>query len=158
MDNDNSDEPKVIDAEVVNIGEEAAPATGADTLLNLTSLIQNYLGNIARMKKELSEQRQMLEDSFNNDPKFKELADKAKEANKVKLALKKQILNQPQLAELNEKIKESKAELKEAQEILSSYLQDFAKQTGETQFEDANGEINQIVYIAKLVKISSLEK
>lgn len=125
---------------------------GADTIISLTNLIQSYIGTIERNEQELREHRQMLTDAFSNDLTYRELDDKAKKASKDKNTHKAQILKQPALLELSTKVKEMTESLKEAKETLSSYLQDYARLTGAKEFEDANGELREIVYVAKLVK------
>jgi len=142
-------------------GEVVAPAAdkpGADVLLSITQLIQNYIVSSERDQKELSAHRQMLEDAFNNDATYKEHADKAREAAKIKAATKAQIMKQPQLQQLVAKVKELSLSLKESKESLSEYLQEYARITGQRQIEGVDGEINEIVYLAKLIKTHSSRK
>lgn len=127
----------------------------AESLLTLVGLIQNSLASIERQKKELAEHKQMLEDGFANDPVYVEHADKAKEAAKLKNQTKQQILKQPQLQQLSAKIKEMSQDLKELKTSLSDYLQEYARISGAREIEDINGEINEIVYTAKLIKALS---
>jgi hypothetical protein len=148
------DQTKIIDAtEVTPASEEAADQ--ASTLVTITNLIQTYRTQIEQNKKELKERRQMVEDALNNDATYHDQAEKVKEANKVKLATKKQILAQPALREQTEKAKELTEELKAAKEALSDYLQQYRQLTGSNQFEDAAGEVLDIVYSARLVPPSS---
>lgn len=123
--------------------------------ITITNLIQNYLAQIESSQKELKEQKQMLADALANDPTYKEHEAKAKEAAKVKAATKAQILKQPALAQVNAKTKELTATLKESRESLSNYLQEYQKATGLSSFEAANGEVQQIVFVAKLVRVGN---
>ena len=138
----------IIDGEVVGTSK-----TVAEDVMTVSSLIQNYLGQIEKQESELKENRQMLEDAFNNDPTYREHNDKVKEATKVRNATKAQIMKQPAVMELANKVKEMRTALKEAKEALSSYLQEYARMTGEQSFEGPDGEVRQIVYTARLVKV-----
>lgn len=124
----------------------------ANSLLTVTQLIQNYLAQIDRDKKELTSHREMLEDAFMNDATYKEQADKVKEAAKIRNATKKQIMNRPELKELSEKVREVRDSIKEAQMQLSEYLQEFTRISGSRTLEGPNGEIQEIIYVAKLIK------
>lgn len=124
-------------------------------LITVTNLIQSYIGNLDRASEELKAHKQMLLDSFANDPTYREHDEKVKEAVKVRTATKQQILKQPTLRELAAKIKEMAESVKGIKEALSGYLQDYAKMTGSREFEDAEGELREIVYTAKLVKTAS---
>jgi hypothetical protein len=57
-----------------------------------------------------------------------------------------------------DKVTVLKNELKEAQEALSSYLADFQRLTGVSEIEGEDGELRQIVYVAKLVRKTNLER
>lgn len=127
-------------------------------ITTITNLIQNYLSQIASSQKELKEQKQMLADALNNDPTYKDHESKAKEAARVKTATKAQILKQPALAQVNEKIKEITSSLKEARESLSNYLQEYQKTTGLSSFESESGEVQQIVFVAKLIRVGNPRK
>lgn len=147
------DDKKIIDGEVVtsNASQNTTGST-ADDLITVTNLIQSYIGNLDRAQEEMKAHKQMLTDAFSNDPTYKEHEDKVKEAMKVKNATKQQIMNQPTLRELAEKVKDMSQSVKDMREALSNYLQDYARMTGSREFEDAEGELREIVYTAKLVK------
>lgn len=149
----------IIDAQIVDpqVGTSVDPnntVPSGDTLINLTGLIQNYIASIDRQKHTLTEHRQMLSDSFMNDETYKAEAEKVKAATKIRNQVKQQILKQPQLMALSAKIKDLNEELKASKEALSSYLQDYQKLTGANEIEDANGNLNEIVYTARLIKPS----
>lgn len=141
------DDKQVVEGEVVE--------GGASDLITITNLIQSYIGNLDRAQQEMKAHKQMLQDSFANDPTYREHDEKVKEATKVRTQTKQQILKQPTLRELAEKVKEMSQGVKDMREALSSYLQEYAKITGSREFEDADGELREIVYSAKLVKTAS---
>lgn len=135
-----------------DLQNSSTTAGSADTLLTVTNLISNYLTQLDRDQKELTAQRQMLEDAFANDSTYKEHNDAAKAAAKIRNATKAQILKQPGLMELNQKVRDLREDMKATKEALSEYLQEYARLTGSRTIEGPNGELQEIVYQAKLVK------
>ncbi len=144
----------IIPGEEVEVLDQAEISSQAETLVSITNLIQSYITSIGRHKMEIQENRQMLDDALLNDASYKEKEDKAKEAAKVRNAYKSQILKQPALMALSEKIKDLRTEMKDAQQQLSDYLQEYQKLTGANEIEDANGNVNEIRYSARLVRPS----
>jgi seryl-tRNA synthetase len=97
----------------------------------------------------------VFEDSFANDANYKELNDKAKEANRLKNAAKQQILRSPAIQELSNKVKAMKEELADLQDSLSDYLREYQRTTGSNVFVGDNGEELEIVHVTKLVRRNS---
>lgn len=127
----------------------------SETLVTLVSLIQTYLGNIDRLRRELSESRGILTDTFATDLKYMEAEEKAKAIVKEKKTIKTGLLAGQQAMSMSQKVKDLAAELKEAQATLSGYLSDYQKTTGATTIEDTDGNILQIVTVSKLVRGAS---
>lgn len=148
MDNDDR---KIIDVEITST--EASDTDAASTLITITNLIQNYISQINDTQAKLKEHRQMIDDALNNDETYKKHSDEAKAATKIKLGTKKQIMNQPNMRELAEKVKDLSADLKAAKESLSQYLTQYRELSGSNQFEDGKGEVLDIVYTARLVRV-----
>lgn len=142
------------DTDDIQVLEPTEISSQAETLVTITGLVQNYISSIDRLKKEITENQQMLQDSFLNDVTYKEKDDKAKEAIKARNAFKQQILKQPTLMALAEKIKDLRSSMKDSKQQLSDYLQEYQKLTGANEIEDAQGNLNEIRYIARLVKPS----
>jgi hypothetical protein len=128
--------------------------TSAD-FLNLEGLIKNYLSQVESLKKEVRQQKQILEDAFENDAVYREHNEKVKEANRLRLETRQQILNQPGLREIREKLEEMRDQLKEQEATLSDYLLQYQKITGINEIEGDDGEIRIIVNVARLVKSST---
>lgn len=153
-----SDESEVVEGEVVADSESEEELSAqekrdqAKLILNLENLIRNNNVQVAKLSAELAEARDMLKDAFENDVTYKEHADAAKEANKVKSATKAQILRQPQVAGLAAKVKSLTSEVKELKEGMSDYLKEFNRLSGINEIEGEDGELMEIVYVAKLVK------
>ncbi len=141
---DTADEPK--------IKEE----TGGEILINMEGMIKNHISAIDKLQEELKKHKEMLDDIFENNPTYKEHSEKSKETAKTLGTTKAQILKQPQAAELSEKVKTMKSELKENQDSLSDYLQEYARLSGVNEIEGEDGEVREIVYSARLVKKGSL--
>ncbi len=153
------DDKKIVEGEVVEtvqeVSEPVQDSGAANDLITITNLIQSYIGNLDRAQEEMKAHKQMLTDAFANDPTYREHEEKVKEVVKIRNSTKQQILKQPTLKELAEKVKEMSQSVKDMREALSSYLQEYAKITGSREFEDAEGELREIVYSARLVKTAN---
>jgi cell division FtsZ-interacting protein ZapD len=128
------------------------------TQLSVESLIKTLISRIARVKEDLKPVKEMLSDLLNNNEKYQLAANEAKEASKKKSTVKKEILSTPEGKMASGKVDELKSELKEAQEALSTYLAEYQKLTGSSEIEGEDGELRKIVYVAKLVKKTNLER
>lgn len=129
----------------------ASPATEVDVLMSLEEMIKNNIESIDKLRNELKAQREMFEDSFANNPTYRENAERVKEVTKVKSQTKAQIMNQPSVLQLANKIKGARSEIKERQGALSDYLKEYQRMTGATEIEGRDGKIREIVNDAKLV-------
>ncbi|EKD90998.1 MAG: hypothetical protein ACD_30C00052G0016 [uncultured bacterium] len=150
-----ADQDLVIEGETV----EESPGTdnsSSQILLNMEGLIKNHITTIDKLSEELKKHKEMLDDIFSNDKTYQEHLEKAKEASKIKQVTRQQILRQPQAGELDKKVKEMKAQIKENQQSLSDYLQEYARMSGVSEIEGDDGEVREIVYSAKLRKKSSI--
>lgn len=147
------DEPAIISDDLSNgDGTASVPTGGTDEIMNLENMIKTTNAQIEKMSDELSEARQILKDSFENDTTYREHADAAKDANKIKNATKAQILKRPEVAQIATNVKVLTSELSELKEALSDYLREFNRMSGITEIEGQDGELLEIVYVAKLVK------
>ncbi len=126
--------------------------------LNLESLIKSYLSRIESLKKEIRQQKQIIEDAFENDVVYREQQEKVKEANQLRLSTRQQLLGQPSLKGVREKLEEMREQLKEQEATLSDYLLQYQKMTGMSEIEGDDGEIRIIVNVAKLIKGSTKPK
>ena len=142
-----------LDTEVTDI----VPDT-VRTQLSVESLIKTLISRIARVKEDLKPVKEMLSDLLNNNEKYQLADNEAKEASKKKSTVKKEILSTPEGKMASSKVDELKSDLKEAQEALSTYLAEYQKLTGSSEIEGEDGELRKIVYVAKLVKKTNLER
>lgn len=150
---DDNTQSNELDAEVTDI----VPDT-VRTQLSVESLIKTLISRIARVKEDLKPVKEMLSDLLNNNEKYQLADNEAKEASKKKSTIKKEILSTPEGKMASSKVDELKSDLKEAQEALSTYLAEYQKLTGSSEIEGEDGELRKIVYVAKLVKKTNLER
>lgn len=134
----------------VNEGAQATPG-----MLDLEELIKNHIDAIDKLKEELKVAREMFEDSFVNNPTYREHVEKVKDASKLKNSVRQQIAKQPSVATLEQKVKDLRFDMNEQSKTLSDLLQDYKEQTGATSIETRNGKVLEIVSVAKLVNRSS---
>jgi len=137
------------------IDPEIPQDNGAQVLLDLETLIKTHIANIDKGKAELKKQREMLASVLENDETYRLHNDEAKKSAKTKAQTKYQIMQQPQNKALSEKVKTIAAEIKEQDGALSDYLREYQRMSGSNEIETDDGQIREIVYVAKLVKKSS---
>ncbi len=135
------------DTNPVNTGNE-----NVDVLLNLETLIKSHITGIETRKDQLKKHKHMLDDILSNDPTYSIHSEKAKEASKLKSSTKAQIMQRPDTADLAGKIKEFSIEIKEMNAALSDYLREYGRISGTNEITGEDGEVREIVYVAKLVK------
>lgn len=123
-------------------------------VIELENTIKSHLASIDKLEGEYSTHKDMLEDVFNNDSTYKEHAKAAKEAARIKNNTKQELMKQVQVAALAEKVKDMKREISELQNALSDYLREYQRISGLSEIEGEDGEIRQIVYVAKLIRKS----
>lgn len=123
-------------------------------VIELENTIKSHLASIDKLEGEYATHKDMLEDVFNNDSTYKEHAKAAKEAARIKNNTKQELMKQVQVAALAEKVKDMKREISELQNALSDYLREYQRISGLSEIEGEDGEIRQIVYVAKLIRKS----
>lgn len=129
-----------------------ATPNAVSSLMNLESLINGFIVDMEKLQEKMKTQRDMFNDAFNNDAEFNQIMTKVKEINRVKSGAKQRLLKQPNILEVATKMREYKDELKDIQDGLSSYLQQYKELSGSNQITRDNGEVVEIVSITKLVK------
>lgn len=151
-------ETEVVDAEVVTSTSDSESSSlseksdQATVLMSLDELIKSHIASLDRLQEEKKKLADMVSDGLNNDANFKELSDKAKEATKAKSQTRQQIMNRPGVIEFVNKLKNIQSEIKEKSMSLSDYLLEYQKMAGVNQVEGYDGEVREIIQIAKLVK------
>ena len=144
------------DADVVTENSSSGQQdNAAEVLKNLESMIKSHMTGITKRKSELKKVREMISDALTGDETYRDHEQKAKEAAKLKNATKSQILRLPANAQLVEKMHEYASEIKEMDEALSEYLREYQRMSGSNEIENDDGEVLEIVYVAKLIKKAS---
>jgi predicted RNase H-like nuclease (RuvC/YqgF family) len=146
---------QIIEGEEIDGDEATSEVPAVDALLSLEELIKNHIDNIDKLKDEIKQSREMFEDSFKNNPTYRENEDKVEEAAKARNSVRTEISRQPSVANIAQKLKDLRFDLNEQTKTLSDLLQDYHQQTGATQIETRDGQIMEIVSTSKLVRRSS---
>ncbi len=156
------EEQEVVDGEIVEEPQVSPDVTTSDqsqVLLSLEEMIKSYIASLDRLSEEKRKLAEMLADGFNNDAAFKEASDKVKEANKAKAVARQQVMGRQGMIESANKLKSISAEIKEKQLSLSDYLLEYQRMAnGVNEIEGYDGEVREIVHIARLVKKLSSKK
>jgi len=129
-----------------------ADEDGAQVILTLESTIKQHIAQIDRNKAELKKQREMLESALLNDETYRLHTEETKKAAKLKAKTKFQILEQAENKALAEKVKDLSSDVRSLNAALSEYLREYARMSGTNEIETDDGEVREIVYVAKLVK------
>ncbi len=139
-------ENTIEEAEVVD-----APR-GSMTIVELTTLINRYEGDMKKMRDNLKIQSSMLRDAVEGDAGYHELDVQSKDLQKKKNEIKQKTMKTPAMEAVVAKIEEYKSEIKDAKEMLSGYLEEYQRVSGTNIIEGENGEIKEIVPQYRLVK------
>lgn len=126
--------------------------TGTDVLLNLESMIKQTISTLELNKTELHKRKEMLNDLFVNDPTYQEHEKAAKEAAKIRNKTKSELVKQPAAFDIQQKCKELSTEIKELQLGMSDYLREYMRMSGQNEIEGDDGEVREIIQVARLVK------
>lgn len=146
---------EIIEGEEIDGDESTSGVPAVDALLSLEELIKNHIDNIDKLKNEIKQNREMFDDSFKNNPTYRENEEKVEEAAKGRNSVRQEIAKQPSVALIMQKLKDLRFDLNEQTKTLSDLLQDYHQQTGANQIETRNGQIMEIVSTSKLVRRSS---
>jgi chromosome segregation ATPase len=110
-----------------------------------------------KLRTELRQNSEMLQDGLKNNPTYREYEEKLKEARKALLQVKSQIMKQPSMALLDQKCKDLRFDMKELQTSISEYLLQMVEISGETTMEK-NGILLTVKQTATLVRGSQTKK
>ncbi len=160
-----TEDSPIVDGEIVeevpseNVTSEiSTDADQSTVLLSLEELIKSHITSLDRLQEEKRKLTELIADGFNNDAAFKQVSDKVKEVNKEKSAIRQQIMNRAGIIEIANKLKDIKSELKEKQVSLSDYLLEYQRMAGVNEIETADGDVREIIQVAKLIKKAKKDK
>ena len=121
-------------------------------LVRIEEMIKTHISQIDKLTEDVTKYKDMIDDIFTNDKTFQEHDKIAKEAAKVRSKTKSEIMKRVDVANLSNKLKTLKSEKKELQEGLSDYLREYQRLSGSNEIEGEDGQIREIVFVAKLVR------
>lgn len=132
-------------------------SSGNDVVLltRIEEMIKTHLSQIGELQEEITKHRDMVNDIFANDETYQEHDKIAKEAVRIRSNTKKEIMKRLEVADLANKLKSLKSEQSELKVGLSDYLREYQRLSGSNEIEGEDGELREIVFVAKLVKRSS---
>lgn len=122
--------------------------------LEMESMIDRYIGDIDTLKGKIKDQTAMYNDSFKIDKEYEEHSQKVKEATRLRNGVKQRIMKQPAVMQLGDEMKRLKDELKDLNNALAGYVQQYQRLTNSNQITLPSGEIMQIVLVPKLKRIT----
>jgi hypothetical protein len=137
---------------------EVATDNGGTVLLELEATIKNHITLIDQNKAALRKHREMLESALLNDETYRTHTEEAKNAAKTKALTKYQIMQLPVNKVLADKVKELSAKTRDLNSALSDYLREYMRMSGTNEIETDEGELREIIYVAKLVKKAARPK
>ena len=153
MDDDQQDQlEEVIEPGVKEENEQILAE--AETLYTVEAAIRERISKLNEVREKMKELNEMVKSYLENDKEYVEASKAAKEAGARKSSIKQELMSRPDAKGLPDKIEDARDEKRELEESLSYYLAEFQRLSGTNEFEDENGELKQIVYVAKLVRRS----
>lgn len=130
-------------------------SSDAALVMKIEEMIKTHMAQIAELGEEATKYKDMLDDILLNDETFQEHDKATKEASRIKSNTKKEIMKRPDAADLANKLKSVRSQQKELREGLSDYLREYQRLSGSNEIEGEDGEVREIVFVAKLVKRSN---
>lgn len=134
---------------------QETPSNDAILLVKIEEMIKTHILQIDELGEEASKYKDMLDDILLNDETYQEHEKAAKEASRIKSNTKKEIMKRQDAADLANKLKSVRSQQKELREGLSDYLREYQRLSGSNEIEGEDGEVREIVFVAKLVKRSN---
>lgn len=154
MDNEEAQTEEIQITETSQIPDSPS-SNDAVLLVKIEEMIKTHMSQISDLQEEASRYKDMLDDILANDETYQEHDKLAKEAVRIRSNTKKEIMKRPDAADLANKLKSVKSQQKELKEGLSDYLREYQRLSGSNEIEGEDGQLQQIVFVAKLVKRSS---
>lgn len=124
-------------------------------LVRIEEMIKTHISQIDKLQEDVTKFKEIVDDIFANDQVYQEHDKVAKEAAKIRAATKAQIMKRSDVADVAQKMKDLKSEKVELEEGLSDYLREYQRLSGSNEIEGEDGQMREIVYMAKLVRKSA---
>lgn len=123
-----------------------------EVLLNLETMIKDYLVDIQKVREKIKTQKEMFKQSFEQDAEYAEVEEQQKEMKRKVNAAKEKITKTEAVQAVESEVRSLNEELRELQGLLSENLNHYANMTRKDEFTGPDGEVLKIVRSAKLVK------
>lgn len=124
------------------------------SLLDLENMTFKAYNSLDRLKDQMKQKSEMLQDGYKNNPAFQEKNQSVIDAKKSLLQVKAEIDKVPGVALLQDEVKQLKQQLKDKKAEVSANAVQYAEEAA-TDLIDHDGVMYKIVRTAKLVKASS---
>lgn len=121
-------------------------------LLALEDLIKGYLADIAAAREKLKAHKEMLKSTIEQDKDYSEVAEKQSAVKKEVAKVKEVLVKNPSVIATQQKVNELNLQVRDAQQALSDYLNQYIQLTQSTEFVGPDGEVLQIERKARLIK------
>jgi len=150
----------IVEGEILDESSSAETTTGktaaddqAQILLSLEEMIKANIASTDRLSEEKKKITESLADAFNNDANYKKASDAVKDATKARNVIRSQITGRTGIIDLANKAKSLNAEIREKKQSLSDYLLEYQRMaTDVNEIEGYDGEVREIVHVAKVIK------
>lgn len=135
--------------------EVESGSNDAALLVKIEEMIKVHISQVEKLEEDINKYKGMVDDIFTNDEVYQEHDKIAKEAAKIRSKTKSEIMKRKDAAEASSKLKDLKSEKSELVNGLSDYLREYQRLSGSNEIETEDGQVREIVYVARLIRKSS---
>ncbi len=132
--------------------EQSSSGTQAMSRLDLEAMIIRYLDEYEKTKSQYRTQKDMYDSAFENDAEYMQKSKEADELKKGVAAIKQRIVKDPSVIESSNRMKGLKDDMKDIQDAISRYAEQYVTVAQTTELMREDGEVLQIIKNFKLVK------
>ena len=132
--------------------EQSSSGTQAMSRLDLEAMIIRYLDEYEKTKSQYRTQKDMYDSAFENDAEYMQKSKEADELKKGVAAIKQRIVKDPSVIEASNRMKGLKDDMKDIQDAISRYAEQYVTVAQTTELMREDGEVLQIIKNFKLVK------
>lgn len=128
------------------------PQSGVMGRLELESMIKRYLDEVDKLRDQIKTQKEMLNQTVENDAGFSEEDSKVKEARKVVSALRQKIMKQPAVVDAVDRMKTLKEDMKDVLDTISALAEQYQEVAKTNQIVQDDGQVLEIVRNYKIIR------
>lgn len=126
--------------------------TAVQNAIQIDELVRKYMREVAEVKEKLREEKSAFRDTFANDEEYKKLQDEINVITKKRKVVEEKISKISAVAEAKVKVQSLQDDLKNAQDMLNSYLEQYVTTYNQRTIEGFNGKMQEIIPVYKLVQ------